>query len=312
MRLQTALAYLLFRALDTVEDASFFDETLRAKQFEEFESFLLAPPSTDALRLWAERFPETVSVAERALLEDAWQLFEDFHNLPEPPRTDLRDCALRMSAGMRHYSARRAANGELRLGDLVDVNRYCYFVAGVVGELLTRFLIDQSPRVLKSGDGGRILLKNAFHFGLFLQKVNVLKDQNGDELEKRFLVPDRAELLASLSENAKGALEYLSALPLSEKGYRVFCAWSLFLGAASLPWIDQADRIPRVLTLKLLAEVESMIDDPQALVSTFDSYFSKVQAGPLATPPNDGVPDWFHPLSGARLERSELSELRVL
>ena len=76
-------------------------------------------------------------------------------------------------------------------------------------------------------------IKNAFHFGLFLQKVNLLKDQRTDEREGRFLIPDRKLVLASLTENAKGAIAYLISLPESRKRavapLRVvpFSGWSL-------------------------------------------------------------------------------------
>ena len=73
----------------------------------------------------------------------------------------------------------------------------------------------------------------AYHFGLFLQKVNILKDQQEDEAAGRFLVPDRRALLASLRDNARGALQYILALPRGERGYRIFCAWSLMIGAVT-------------------------------------------------------------------------------
>ena len=52
-------------------------------------------------------------------------------------------------------------------------------------------------------------------------------------------VPIGTQLLASLRENGEGSLAYLLSLPVEEKGYRTFCAWSLFLGAASLSWIEK-------------------------------------------------------------------------
>src|SRR5258708_9371144 len=78
----------------------------------------------------------------------------------------------------------------------------------------------------------------AYRFGLFLEKVNILKDQAEDEEAGRFLVPDRREILASLRADAERALAYLTSLPRAERGYRTFCAWSLMLRAASLPLME--------------------------------------------------------------------------
>ena len=138
-------------------------------------------------------------------------------------------------------------------------------------------------------------MKNAFHFGLFLQKVNLLKDQRGDEKEGRFLVPDREQLLASLCENAEGALAYLTELPADEKGYRVFCAWSLFLGGASLSWIEKSfqaadgTKIPRNVTQELLASVEALVLDNDALRSGFHEYFPTLPALKVNGSNSDGT-----------------------
>jgi len=252
------------------------------------------------------------------LLQDASVVFDDLREAPPDVRESIRDGVQRMSAGMKHYSSRESS-GALKLIDLTDVNRYCYFVAGVVGELLTRLLISFRPD-FRPGLG---LMKDAFHFGLFLQKVNLLKDQRADEREGRFLIPDRGVVLSSLRENAEGALAYLTALPLEEAGYRTFCAWSLFLGAASLSWIeksyeaDDASKIPRSVTGKLLAAVESMAQDNEALRMGFEEHFPELPELPelpalagYARPMDHG--GWFTQLSGKSLGSHELVDLRMI
>jgi len=110
----------------------------------------------------------------------------------------------------------------LRLLDLEDVWRYCCIVAGLVGELLTALW------GLGAGTAPRMLF--AYHFGQFLQKVNILKDQAEDEAAGRFLVPDRRELLGSLRADADGARPLSDLAAGQRAGYRIFCAWSLMLG----------------------------------------------------------------------------------
>jgi len=257
-REQVALSYLLFRLLDTVEDASFPDKETQARQFETFRRFLRQNPSRGEVDEFREAFPASLSDGERALLADTEVLLGDAHDLPAPARDIILSGLDRMAQGMALYAMRPAP---LRLLDLEDVNRYCCFVAGIVGELLTRLW------ALGGGDPPSLL--DAYRFGLFLQKVNILKDQSEDEVAGRFFVPDRGELLASLRSDAEGALSYLVSLPRTERGYRTFCAWSLILGAASLAAMNAPRESRRAQTLALFGRIAEVIEDDAALRQLF-------------------------------------------
>ena len=113
----------------------------------------------------------------------------------------------------------------------------------------------------------------AYQFGVFLQKLNILKDQREDEESGRFLIPDRRELLASLRDHAPGALAYLQAIPLAERGYRIFCAWSLMMGATTVRALDGAldgaRTSRRAETAALLAQTAAIAQDNAALARQF-------------------------------------------
>ena len=83
-----------------------------------------------------------------------------------------------MSQGRRLYAARADARGGLRIRDYDDLERYCYFVAGTVGELLTG-LFDLSVPGL-SPEARRAFRARSVSFGLGLQMVNVLEDVASD------------------------------------------------------------------------------------------------------------------------------------
>jgi hypothetical protein len=240
------------------------------------------------------------------LLGDAHALFEELHALPAPVAASIRETVLCMAGGMRHYAERASVDGALRLSHLVEVNQYCYFVAGIVGRLLTRLLDTEEPELRVTPE----LARDAIHFGLFLQKVNVLKDQREDEREGRFLVPDRAVLLGSLRENGAGALRYLTALPPGALGYRTFCAWSLFLGLASLPFITAGEKIPRSATLDLLATVEAFAGDNSKLLQAGQDALEQLpELGVIAPSPADAA---FARLSGSALTHEDLVLLKLL
>src|SRR3954469_12893821 len=255
---RVALSYLLLRVLDTVEDATFPDPRIQQRQFSAFRQFLLARPKAAQIDAFRSSFPAGITEGERNLLADTELFFEDYHQLPGPARAAVFSGIDRMAQGMAAYARRPAP---LRLLDVEDVSRYCCIVAGLVGEMLTRLWAlggEPPPRML-----------SAYQFGLFLQKVNILKDQPEDEAAGRFLVPDRRDVLASLRADAAGALSYLTSLPRSERGYRVFCAWSLMLGASALGLMDGPRQSHRAQTLELLERIAEIAQDDEALRSQF-------------------------------------------
>jgi phytoene/squalene synthetase len=303
-----SLSYLLCRTLDTVEDSLWESVELRSEQYEKLDAFIQGDFTESQVQAWGRKFPEGIPEGEKILIEDALVLFKELSALPREVRISIQETVLRMSAGMKHYAS---PGNTLRLSNLFEVNRYCYFVAGIVGELLTRLVLHYRKQDDFLSDD---LIKNAFHFGLFLQKVNLLKDQIEDEKQGRFLVPDRELLLASLRENARGSVDYLTSIPKEEKGYRVFCAWSLFLGAASLPWIAQAfeqkdgSKIPRAITEELLEVIEEMSQQDETLREELEAQLSNLPE--FNRPEKDSLSsNWFVPLAGDVLSEAQLEEL---
>lgn len=307
------LSYLLCRILDTVEDALWADAAGRDDAFHAFEKFLLEGATETEVAHWASKFPG-VPEGERELLLDSARIFGDLHSLSPSVRDKIRAPVLNMYRGMRHFAREQRPGQAIRLRSIAEVNQYCFFVAGLVGDLLTELVAERWPSMQVS----RRTYLDAHHFGLFLQKVNLLKDQAADEKEGRFLVPSRPELLASVRKDAEGALRYLQSLPIAEKGFRLFCAWSLFLGLASLPWSERSwargvfSKIPRLLTQKLLGSVEKVIDDNQALLALFQQMLPRL---PLLTaqPRGHGAPpEWLGQAYLGRLGPGEFAELGML
>jgi phytoene/squalene synthetase len=285
MREWVSLSYLLCRLLDTVEDAPWSSPEAQDEAFDRFRSFIEEVPTPEAVQAWAAKFGP-IDPGEKILVDDAHRCFANLHALAPDVRERIQGPVMNMYRGMRHFLKDRREQGGLRLRTLAEVNQYCFFVAGLVGELLTDLVAQRWPAAPRCARN----YLDAHHFGLFLQKINLLKDQAKDEKEGRFLVPSRTELLASLGRDAEGAIRYLQSLPIAEKGFRLFCAWSLFLGLASLPWIEKSrllgifTKIPRLFTETLLRKVEGLIDDNQALLGLFREMLPKLPASVSAQP----------------------------
>jgi phytoene/squalene synthetase len=345
MRLDVSLSYLLFRILDTIEDANWATTAAQDLSFYAFADFLIELPEPAKYSAWCELFPQSLSDPEKSLLHDGHKLLHELYLLPKPVFDFICLSLMNMLRGMRYFSTdshrsiQKGGNAEekkavpknaehkgvehhskeLRLQNLIEVNQYCFFVAGVVGELLEDLYHFHSPNahLLSTSES----LIQAFHFGLFLQKINVLKDQIEDEALGRYLVPNRVDILHSLIENAKCGFKYLASIPRSDRGYRIFCAWSLFLGLASIPWILERSltqpklKIPRVQTRVLLERVKWAISDQRKLEQLFTQLLNATQIETPAISPmgisNTGFTEFTRLYSG-RLNPDNLSQLGLV
>ncbi len=288
LRADVGLGYLLCRLLDTVEDASWPIPAQQLAAFESFNQFLKARPAETAVLDWARSFPVDVPEGERELLNASARVFSEFHSLPMEKRDVLKRPILSMSAGMKFFTERTRTTGRLRLASLTEANAYCLFVAGVVGELLTGLLnleLEASPQGLVSGSLKRETFVDGCHFGLFLQKINILKDQHLDEQDGRSFISDRNAMLATVKTHADHAIRYLLSIPLERSDYRLFCAWALYLGLATMPLLEaasgdkeEAPKLSRTRALALGAKIEFAIGDDQKLKSLYTSLIAESSA----------------------------------
>lgn len=264
LRLWVSQSYLICRVLDTIEDCTLIPNVERASLFEQMDAFLQKPPNASALKTFTASFAETIPEGEKALLDDLGRLLAGLSALDAQPQELIVQSALTMSRGMRLFTTTmQKRSATFVLTNMQELNRYCYVVAGLVGILLWRL----HHLVQPDRPGRASTIEQAVHFGLFLQKINILKDQRTDAAEGRFFIADRDAVVASLRGHAEGAGAFLCGLPSSALGFRIFCAWSLFLGAASLPHIEAGfaekgtQKITRAETLRLLEEVRDVAAD---------------------------------------------------
>lgn len=309
------LSYLLCRVVDTIEDSAWPDMESQFAAFHAFDESLKNVDAVSGLVDWTEKFPESLPESEKKLIDDAPRLLGDFHKLPPQVMEIIRELVLSMSEGMQHFCHQRQG-GSLRLRNLGEVNQYCFFVAGVVGELLAKLVSRVEPKFRLS----QLNLLRAHHFGLFLQKVNLLKDQVGDEKLGRHLIPSRELVEDSSEENAVKALDFLLDLPKEQIEFRRFCAWSLFLGLEALRVARQSLlrqrvlKVPRAEMETVLLKVEEALGDDSALRSLFALGASKLgwpKEVSVAARKAVEFPEWLLTLYRGPLDSKSLIELGV-
>ncbi|HYQ91550.1 MAG TPA: squalene/phytoene synthase family protein, partial [Candidatus Competibacteraceae bacterium] len=164
-------AYLLCRIIDTIEDEPAL-EPARKRYFCQWftavvEAKLLAEPFAEELAPLLS--PHTIP-AEHELIRWMPRVIAITHSLTRPQQEALVCCVRLMAGGMAEFQENHNPYG---LNNLLQLNRYCYFVAGVVGEMLTKLFCDYSPDIAQRREA---LMNLAVSFGQGLQMTNILKD----------------------------------------------------------------------------------------------------------------------------------------
>jgi farnesyl-diphosphate farnesyltransferase len=239
------VSYLLCRIADSIEDSNLPTTDKQAHlrrlpaQIEEPTAGKAQPP---------EFVLNSVPQVYRELLSRPEAVFEIYRALPGDARAAILACVQEMSDGMALWTARS-------IETIADQNDYCYYVAGVVGKLLTELF-----RVygMVSAQLAAELMKHAVQFGLALQKVNILRDVRADWHDGRFYWPQALlrnhgiaapqqlfepvhakaalgalnDLVADVLPYFADALQYTTLLPRNSR-LRSFCAIPLFMATAT-------------------------------------------------------------------------------
>ena len=191
LRDAVCVSYLLCRVVDTVEDDRRLPPADRQALFDVFDDTLAAAAVGDVTA--GPSFEERAqghglgpTKLEAELCGGAASVFRAFASLPEVQRRAILPRVVEMSKGMREYSIRADEEGGLRLRDVPDLERYCYYVAGTVGELLTDLFVLSCA---VDGKARRELEARAVSFGLGLQLVNILKDVAEDAVRGDCFLP---------------------------------------------------------------------------------------------------------------------------
>ena len=251
--------YLLCRIADTIEDEPQLTPTQKRFFSQQFIQVVAgefaAETFSQALFPWLS---ENTLAAERELIINTPRVIRLTHRFKASQRTALYRCVQIMAEGMAHFQQNHTVAG---LKNLEEMNRYCYCVAGVVGEMLTELFCDYSPYIAQNQVTLQAL---AVSFGQALQMTNILKDIWEDRqrgacwlpqeiftqvgFDLRNLSPTNydpafgeglAELIRITRTHLHHALSYILLIPSHEVGIRRFCLWALGMAILTLRRINQ-------------------------------------------------------------------------
>lgn len=255
-------AYLLCRIIDTVEDEPRLSPTQKENFSRQFVRVVRGEEDAEAFSAaLAPLLSEATLPSAHDLIRETAAVLAVTKSLSREHRAALEHCSCVMADGMVEFQRRSPSFG---LADQAAMDRYCYHVAGIVGEMLTEFFVMHVPELASRKQEMMALGRS---FGQGLQMTNILKDlwddldrgycwlprsvflEAGfdlDELRSRPCASERhqhpgsafAEGLDTLVATAHGhlanALTYTLHLPTRESGLRTFCGWTLAMALLTL------------------------------------------------------------------------------
>jgi farnesyl-diphosphate farnesyltransferase len=263
-------SYLLCRIADTLEDTAFLPAKEKSKRLLTLRSLLLNAAKgrsidVDSISAIYSSLSSSKSDDHKLLSESA-RLFEILDSLPASHKKIIYRWVAEMAEGMAEYSSLGEGKGNsiATLKDLEDWDRYCYYVAGTVGHMLTELFINHYGF---TGEISKGLKKLSNSFALGLQKVNVIKDVPSDRTRGVCYLP--GDVLnehgldgSSLNDSARAAgiddfvgeivgltvphlddaMEYSTYIPAHLRGVRMFLIVPVYLAIETLALVKSRPR----------------------------------------------------------------------
>lgn len=207
------LAYLLFRIADTIEDGEILTTDEKIAAFARYGLFLEAARAghlpTNLESLLSQQACDNPDYRE--LLNQVQLVMRFVLELDRAVRETILASVIHSADGMRSY-VQQGESSTVRLESLEELRDYCYFVAGLVGEMLTEIFLLREPQLCSAGQS---LRQDARFFGEGLQLVNILKDAGEDERAGRCFIPthvSRSDLFGLARADLRQAERYVATL----------------------------------------------------------------------------------------------------
>ncbi len=252
-------AYLLCRIADTIEDEPALSAADTFIFLQRFTAVVCGREQAALLaREIEQRLSDRTLPAERNLVSNMERVVRVTARLHDRQRAAIQRCIEVMCYGMHRFQSTAGLRGLARSSDL---DRYCYYVAGVVGEMLTELFCAYSPSISQR----RAALHDlAASFAQGLQMTNILKDvwedrqrgacwlpqevftRHGIDLAQ--LSPERSdpqfhagmrELIGVAHIHLRNALAFTVLIPGEEPGIRRFCLLAVGLAVLTLQKIER-------------------------------------------------------------------------
>jgi farnesyl-diphosphate farnesyltransferase len=258
LRRSVTNAYLLCRIADTIEDQTDSSAAARLGFLHRFVAVLEGREEAALLaRDLGPRLVENTPPAERELVLNMGRIVRLTAGLASSQRAAIERCVRVMCEGMHRFQCTASLNG---LARMTDLDEYCFFVAGVVGQMLTDMFCSYAPAINRRRAE---LERLSISYAEGLQLTNILKDVwedhergvcwlprevfarcgvgfgtlRADQQPPGFAAGMR-ELVGVAHAHLRNALSFALLIPRREAGIRRFCLWAIGLAVLTLRRIE--------------------------------------------------------------------------
>ncbi|EGG00549.1 uncharacterized protein MELLADRAFT_50370 [Melampsora larici-populina 98AG31] len=293
--------YLILRGMDTIEDDMTIEIKLKEKILKTFYQKLEEPG-------W--RFDGCGPDAkDRHLLLGFDSVIEEFQLLDPSYRNVISEVTARMGSGMSQFSRMAYENqGIFSIDTMTSFDSYCHYVAGLVGEGLSRLFAQSNKE--DSMIGHQLTLSNSM--GLLLQKTNILRDFREDVDDGRMFWPKEiwnkyvehpkdltkpenlqkarwalTEMTIDALSHSTDALEYMTML--KNQSIFNFCAIPQVMAIATLEkCFDNLDVFHKNVKIRRSMTVDLMMKavNPRDLAYIFVDFTQKIHSRARPDDPN--------------------------
>ena len=263
------LAYLYLRIADTVEDDPDMKATEKDRVLALFaDVFKTGELEIEKIRTFVAALPQSWHGSDdpnKDLCVKSEVVVPLLKSLPDAYKKPVCDVVVEMCGGMAKFALRQEAalsSGWFTLENVGELDEYCYYVAGIVGKLLTKLF--SADTCLIGAEREAELSKLDVSFGLALQVVNIVKDCVEDSGRRVCFIPEEicrrhgfehsselfkdgadaqkcgavlAELVEKAWRHLDDAIAYTKLIPNIKMRTRLFCLWPLFMAAENLSLI---------------------------------------------------------------------------
>jgi farnesyl-diphosphate farnesyltransferase len=224
--------YLLCRIVDTIEDAANLSVSKKRELSKLFLDCVLDQlPAQDFVNPCLSALQDYGNLDELDLIAHTPTVLRILHTCSKQDQAAVSRCVSIMSDGMSYFHDKQTEAG---LQDLKEFEKYCYVVAGVVGELLTTVFSNHSRIFADHFEDQENL---AIAFGQALQMTNILKDSPEDRARGVSWKPvgmSQSDLLKIAYEKLQDSLDYILLVPKKDNGIRRFCFLAFGLAVMTL------------------------------------------------------------------------------
>lgn len=187
-----ATGYLLCRISDTIEDSPHLKIEQKNMLFDLYEEIVSNPEDKDQIDTFLNKCTnlkpnEPNEPTHWELVMNTDRLFRIYSNFDEGIQDCIEEPVLEMIDGMRDFCNRHPDG--IRIETNEELENYCYYVAGTVGNMLSNIVIYQN-----SIDKKDEIRSRAQEFGSLLQHVNITKDIYEDYIEENNIYVPKSEL----------------------------------------------------------------------------------------------------------------------